>query len=213
MARRRKGSTAPRSSPVRRVTRSALSATSKEMAPEPDDDRELVVRAAGQPEAFGRLYRRYEKLVLGYFLRRCGSADVAADLTGETFAGALVSLRDRRTPSGPVGPWLLGIARHKLADSVRAGVVEDTARRRLAMEPITISDEDLERIDLLASHGALLALLDELPGEQRDAIRARVLEDEDYRIIAARLKTSEQVIRQRVSRGLARLRREIGEQG
>jgi RNA polymerase sigma-70 factor (ECF subfamily) len=182
------------------------------MAAEPEDDRELVVRAAGNPEAFGRLYRRYEKLVLGYFLRRCGSPDVAADLTGETFAGALVSLQERRKPSGPVGPWLLGIARHKLADSVRTGVVEDTARRRLAMEPIAVSDEELERIDALASDGALVVLLEELPAEQRDAIRARVLEDEDYRLIAARLKTSEQVIRQRVSRGLARLRRQIGEQ-
>lgn len=183
------------------------------MAAPPEEDRELIAQAAGRPEAFGRLYRRYEQLVLGYLLRRCGSPELAADLAAETFAGALLSLRDRHPPTGPVGSWLLGIARHKLLDSIRAGIVEDRARRRLAMQPITLDGEDLERIEALADEGALIALLEALPADQRDAVRARVLDEDDYAIIAARLQTSEQVIRQRVSRGLARLRQEIGEPG
>ncbi len=49
-------------------------------------------------------------------------------------------------------------------------------------------------------------MLDGLPAEQRDAIRARVLDERDYGEIARELRTSELVIRKRVSRGLAELR-------
>jgi DNA-directed RNA polymerase specialized sigma24 family protein len=56
-----------------------------------------------------------------------------------------------------------------------------------------------------ASTGAL-ALLAGLPDDQRAAIRGRVLEDRDYRELAATLLCSESVVRQRVSRGLRVLR-------
>ena len=48
-----------------------------------------------------------------------------------------------------------------------------------------------------------------LPGEQRQAIEGRVLEEEPYAAIAAGIGCSEQVVRKRVSRGLATLRREM----
>jgi RNA polymerase sigma-70 factor (ECF subfamily) len=54
-----------------------------------------------------------------------------------------------------------------------------------------------------------LTLLEQLPRDQADAIRARVLDDRPYPEIAAELQTSELVIRKRVSRGLATLRGEL----
>jgi RNA polymerase sigma-70 factor (ECF subfamily) len=53
--------------------------------------------------------------------------------------------------------------------------------------------------------------LTRLPGEQREAIEKRVLEEEPYAAIAAGIGCSEQVVRKRVSRGLATLRREVRE--
>jgi DNA-directed RNA polymerase specialized sigma24 family protein len=44
------------------------------------------------------------------------------------------------------------------------------------------------------------------PADQRAAVLARVLEEQDYAEIAATARTSESVIRKRVSRGLAGLR-------
>ena len=43
--------------------------------------------------------------------------------------------------------------------------------------------------------------------EQSEAVRARVLDEEEYAGIASRMRCWESVIRQRVSRGLAVLRR------
>ena len=47
--------------------------------------------------------------------------------------------------------------------------------------------------------------------DQRQAIEKRVLEEEPYGSIAADIGCSEQVVRKRVSRGLATLRREVKE--
>lgn len=58
---------------------------------------------------------------------------MAADLTAETFAAALLAVHDRsrRLPDVPLA-WLFTIAHRKLIDSHRRGQVEDAARRRLA---------------------------------------------------------------------------------
>lgn len=169
-------------------------------------DSELLERTASDPEAFGLFYDRFEGEVLGFFCRATGRADIAADLTAEVFAAALES-------AGAFDPrgWLFGIARHKLADAWKRGMVEDRARRRLGMEPLVVTDEMLERIERLASQPAVTAvqLLAELPDDQRLAVTGRVLEERDYTELAAALSCSEGVVRQRVSRGLRVLRNRL----
>ena len=172
---------------------------------DPDDD--LLTRASRDPEAFGAFYRRHEREVLGYFLRRTGEPEVAADLTAETFAAALVAARRYRPGAGPAGAWLFGIARHKLLHSRERQRVDDRARRRLGMAPLTISDEALEAIEALEADVEVRRLLDQLPDDQAEAVRARVLEERSYGDIARTLGASPTVIRKRVSRGLAALRR------
>ena len=108
---------------------------------------------------------------------------------------------------------MLGIARNKLLESRRRGRVEDRARRRLAFEPEVLGDDDLARVDELAAareHG-VLELVEQLPKGQREAVRSRVIEDREYGEIARELNCSELVARQRVSRGLSRLRDQMTE--
>ena len=140
-------------------------------------------------------------------MRRVGDPELAADLAAETFAAALVARAALPRGGAPASAWLVGIARNVLASSVRRSQVEDRARRRLGMEPIALDDELLARIERLGGDARVEALLARLTPEQSDAVRARVLEEEDYAGIAARLRCSESVVRQRVSRGLAALRR------
>ena len=45
----------------------------------------------GGPQAFGEFYARHERAVFRYFYRRVVDAEVAADLTAESFAAALLS--------------------------------------------------------------------------------------------------------------------------
>jgi RNA polymerase sigma-70 factor (ECF subfamily) len=61
----------------------------------------------------------------------------------------------------------------------------------------------------LADDRASVALA-ELPSDQRAAIAAHVIDDRGYPELAGELQTSEAAVRQRVSRGLATLRRRMG---
>lgn len=174
------------------------------MAPEttPEDDAELL---AGDPAAFGRFYRRNEASVLAYFLRRTGRPDVAADLTAETFVRALAGRGRFAADLGEARGWLFGIAHNVLASSLERGRVDDETRRRLGVPALSLTDDDLARIDELTGVDATAALAD-LPAEQREAISARILGDAAYDEIAAALQCSESVVRKRVSRGLRTLR-------
>jgi DNA-directed RNA polymerase specialized sigma24 family protein len=87
--------------------------------------------------------------------------------------------------------------------------VEARARLRMGMPPLELTDELIERIDALA--GPALELVGDLPREQEQAVRARVIDEREYADIAKDLRCSEAVVRKRVSRGLAQVREELGE--
>ena len=109
-------------------------------------DEQLLAATPTTPAAFAVFYRRHEAAVLGYFMRRSGNAELAADLAAETFAAALIGSRRYRVGGAPASAWLVGIARNVLSASVRRSRVEDRARRKLGMEPIVLDDALLERI-------------------------------------------------------------------
>jgi RNA polymerase sigma factor (sigma-70 family) len=174
----------------------------------------LTAVVAGDGQAFASFYRRHLPVVVAYLLRETGDREATADVTAEVFAAVfLVARRFRARGAGSARPWVLGIARNKLRESRRRGRIEDRARRRLAFEPEMLDDEDLARVDELAAGAELpvLELVEQLPAPQRDAIRSRFVEEREYTEIARELRCSELVARQRVSRGLARLRDQLTE--
>ena len=161
------------------------------------------------PEDFGVFYDRHIRALLGYFARRTGDPEVAADLAAETFASALVARRRFRPGGAPAGAWLYTIAHRRLADYHRKGRVDDRLRRSLAMERRPVGDDDARMIRMLGDDTAT-TLLAALPGDQRDAIAAHVVGDRGYGEVAVELHLTEAAVRQRVSRGLRTLRRRIG---
>jgi RNA polymerase sigma-70 factor (ECF subfamily) len=80
------------------------------------------------------------------------------------------------------------------------------------MSPLLLTDAAIERIEAEAGEIATVAL-DELPPDQREAVRARIVDERDYADIARTTRTSEAVVRKRVSRGLAGLRARVEENG
>jgi RNA polymerase sigma factor (sigma-70 family) len=172
-------------------------------------DEELLVNGGAQ--GFGLLYERRYPLVRGYLRRRVGPRpDLVLDLVAETFARALERREQFDPQRGSAIGWLLGIAHHVLVDAARRGRVADESRRRLGMERVLVEDAQLELIER-TSESDLQCALAELPIEQRVAIEGRVLEEQPYAAVATQIGRSEQVVRKRVSRGLAALRRSIKE--
>ena len=159
------------------------------------------------PDAFTALYREHATTVTAYFLRRTANPEVAADLTAETFAAALAGAHRFDPRRGPAVSWLFGIAHHQLTGWRRRGRVEDRARRRLGMERLEPTPEALERLVAAAERDATVVALREalatLPPEQRDAVTARFVHGEP---------STGATERQRVSRGLARLRARLSKE-
>jgi RNA polymerase sigma-70 factor (ECF subfamily) len=175
-------------------------------------DAELLGCTRSDAGAFAAFYDRYEAAVASYFARRARDAEVAADLTAEVFAAALLAA-PRYRPDGPTAaPWLFTIAHNTLSKSLRRGQVEARARKRLGVDAVTLEPDELQRVEALAG-GGVEELLARLPADQADAVRLRILEERGYAEIAAAIETSELVIRKRVSRGLATLRREPEQEG
>jgi RNA polymerase sigma-70 factor (ECF subfamily) len=67
------------------------------------------------------------------------------------------------------------------------------------------------RFDPVRASACLEELPAHLPAEQRQAVRARVLEERPFADIASELECSQAVIRQRVHRGLSRMREGLEE--
>src|SRR5436190_16182386 len=140
----------------------------------------------------GVFYDRHVRAPLGYFVRRTGDPEVAANLTAETIAGAIAAQCRYKPASSPAIAWLFTIASRRLVDYHRRGSAEQRMRRSLAMQRPPLGDDDVAMIRMLAEDtvGALLA---ELPSDQRDAVVEHVVEDRGYREIADARQTSQVV--------------------
>ncbi len=172
-------------------------------------DAQLIRAARTDAGAFRELYDRYADQVHGYHLRRTRDPHAAHDLTAETFAQAwLARRRFRDRAGGSAGPWLFGIARTLLAQSVRRRRIELKACERIGLlerldEPRATSEPDEVWLDGLDEAMA------ELPASERAAVELRVVDGLPYDAVAADLSTSEGAARVRVARGLGRLRQRL----
>jgi RNA polymerase sigma-70 factor (ECF subfamily) len=167
-------------------------------------DAELLAGSVSDAGAFRVLYDRYAQRIQRYHVRRCRDYEVALDLVAETFAQAWCVRRAFRDEAGgSAAPWLYGIARNVLLQSVRRERLEDSARQRLgalehADRPRVAPEESwLEGVD---------ELLDTLPGEQRRVLELRVVEDMPYDRIATHLAITPENARTKVHRALKTLR-------
>jgi RNA polymerase sigma factor (sigma-70 family) len=172
-------------------------------------DIELLRAARVDPEAFGAFYRRHAVAVEHWIRRQTPDPGTAADLTGETFAQALVSLsKFRGSTDEAARGWLYGIARNLVRRYHRRGRVELAMCAKLGIGMELDSDElaDLNgELDAATAGPALERALDSLPDTQREALELRVIDGLDYREAAAQMGTSEQNARIRVSRALRAL--------
>ncbi len=81
----------------------------------------MVQRAqTGDADAFGELYDRYVDVVYRYVYYRVGSAQVAEDLTSETFLRALRRISSFTWQGRDVGAWFVTIARNLIADHYKS---------------------------------------------------------------------------------------------
>ncbi len=110
--------------------------------------------------------------VYGYLVSRCGDRALAEDLTAESFEAAVAALRKPDAPELGI-PWLIGVARHKLADHWRRVEREERGLRLLDSEPSPdVEDPWDEAVDAIQARD----VLDRLGAHHRAALTLRYLD-------------------------------------
>jgi RNA polymerase sigma factor (sigma-70 family) len=160
---------------------------------------------------FEQIYRGNFDVVMGYFARRCAEPQIMADLTSETFvraAGAFGTFDPRK---GSARAWLFGIAAHVFAaHCAQTANGRDAVARLAQRQPLDVdeTEELAARIDAERDGRDLVERCARLPELERGAVELVDLAGLTPKEAASALGVSRVVLRKRLSRARARLRKE-----
>lgn len=175
---------------------------------QPSDD-ELVRRSlAGEAGAFAQLVEKHQRLVFGVALSGARDAAAAEDVAQEAFVEAWRDLPRLRDPAR-VGSWIAGIARN-LARSwhrhtARRSQHETTAIAAPQPAVPTPLDRALDRETQSLVGGALARI----PAAYREVLVLYYVQGRSVAEVASGLGISEDLARQRLSRGRRALRESL----
>ena len=177
----------------------------------PQNDAELVSASrSGDREAFGRIVRRYQAMVSGLIYAACGDVQRSEDLAQETFLSAWKSLSGLREPA-KLPAWLCQIARHRAHDLFRKSTAEKTAVagfwsrvRETALPP---DQQMIQKEEQAVVWAALVAI----PQPYRETLVLYYRQGNSTSEVAAAMETTEESVRQRLSRGREMLRGQVSE--
>jgi RNA polymerase sigma-70 factor (ECF subfamily) len=180
----------------------------------PTEDTDLVERSKhGDQDAYGTLVTRYQALAARTAYVITGSAEDAEDAAQEGFVKAYYAL-DRFRAGAPFRPWLLRIVANEAINRRKArgrrptvGLSMATDRpspdTALSPEGAALATERRERV---------LAALREMREEDRLVIAYRYFFDLSEAEMADALDVARGTVKSRLSRAIARLREQMGEE-
>jgi RNA polymerase sigma-70 factor, ECF subfamily len=157
----------------------------------------IRIAAAGDREAFGRLYSDYFRMVHAILLGRVPRRDVD-DLVQDVFLTAFTRLKTLRDPAA-FGGWLATIARNRATDHLRH------ARESIEL-PAELPGGDPIEAETIAALDAIRRL----PDAYRDTLLMRLVEGMSGDEIAARTGMTSGSVRVNLHRGMALLREKLG---
>ncbi len=177
-------------------------------------DTELLrASQAGDPEAFGRLVERYQRVVCAVAYSATGDPALSEDLAQDAFVTAWRRLPELRDPAR-FSAWMCGIVRNLARSS-----------RRHQRRHAPAATDPVERLDNLPAAGP--SALDELIRQQRLSVVWKALgeipstyreplvlfygENQSLKQVAKHLDLTEQTVKQRLCRGRKRLARDVRE--
>ncbi len=142
-----------------------------------DDDHVLVERAAsGDADAFAILYRRYLPEVHAFAYRRCGSREIAEDVTAAAFEKALRNIGSFQPSGGGFPAWLFRITANQMNDHHRRSSRPSSDRGQIAMQRLVTEAETPDAVVLQGeNHEMVRAALEQLSPRYRTALSLRYL--------------------------------------
>ena len=160
---------------------------------------------AGEPAALRELYDRHSPVVHGVALRCLREHHDAEDVTQQVFVRAWRGRATYDPARGPIGGWLMGIARHQIADRLNARTRDADVTTRVAREAgsaggTAVPDHVIEAV-VVADE------LNRLPPQQRTVVRLAFFDDLTHQQIATLTGLPLGTVKSHLRRGLERLRK------
>ena len=138
---------------------------------DPDDGALLRAHGAGDPQAFARLYDRYDPACFQFIRRLLGAAhgDAAEDVHQETWIAIAKSAATFAPDKASFPAWLFTIARHKVWDHFRRQKVAvlASAHEDAAMMVPDPGQSPLEQAESRELAQEIVTAVEALPLEQR----------------------------------------------
>jgi RNA polymerase sigma factor (sigma-70 family) len=162
-------------------------------------DNEALRASRTDPRAFVAIFERHFDAVNRY-LRRRVQADLADDLTAETFVRAFQHRRRYRAERDDARPWLYGIATNLAREHLRREQREFGAFARTLIDPageVALPDR---------AGGAIAGALASLNDGERDVLFLYAWAELDYEEIAEALAIPGGTVRSRLHRARGKLR-------
>ena len=176
-------------------------------------DYALLERIAGRDAgALGELYDRHSRLLYGLILRIVRDRSEAEEILQEVFVLVWNRVATYSPGLGPPVAWLVGIARNRAIDRLRA----NGARRR-AIESARIEVESKEDPEADAAGGeqqmAIRHALETIPREQRELIEEAYFLGFTHSELAERHQLPLGTVKTRIRTGLLALRQQLAHIG
>jgi RNA polymerase sigma factor (sigma-70 family) len=168
-----------------------------------DDD---VARAfaAGSEPALEEAYRRWSSLVFTVAMRTLGNRTDAEDVVQQVYVAAWQGRGKYDPTAGSLAGWLMGIARHKIADlhASRARV----GKTQQAVERVTTEPAEPAPAEPLVDKVVIADELNRLGQPQRRILELAFYEDLTHAQIASVLRLPLGTVKSHIRRSLDRLR-------
>ncbi|MGA2528943.1 MAG: RNA polymerase sigma factor [Acidimicrobiales bacterium] len=173
-----------------------------------DEDEEDLFASLTEPARFTSIFERHVSEIHRYLSYRVG-ADLADDLTAETFLRAFKGRWNFEVSKGDVAAWLFGIAtnllRHHRRDEQRRFRIDREVAARES--PLRAGEDFVERI---ASRSVIGKALGALDAKSRDVVVLVAGAGLTYEQAASALAIPLGTVRSRLSRARNQVRSQLG---
>jgi len=161
--------------------------------------------AAGDPDAFEELYRRHSRRVLMQARKICATPELAEEVANDTFLALWRGAHMYRPESVSVSSWLSAMVRNRAID----------VWRRAASRPaeVAVSEEGAHQLESAPAaptesfeRPELVALIADLPADQKEAVFLAYFGELTHVEIAARTEQPLGTVKSRIRLGIEKLR-------
>ena len=178
----------------------------------PQDVAALKRIAACDPAAVAELYDRHSRLLYGLILRIVRDRGEAEEILQEVFVLLWKRVATYNAALGSPAAWLVGIARNRAIDKLRANSV-----RQRTLESVPVAAETNASPETTAFAGEQQRLINQaletIPREQRDLIEDAYFLGFTHSELAERHKLPLGTVKTRIRTGLQALREHLSQIG